>query len=124
MFPEREHIANLLAHLETHTGDDIMGVVVTWMDGTVLFTRPSADIDQDCLAAVTTTLLGLSRCIADELQLGGTNEVVIKSYRGVLMLFPISHQMLMAICVHKGANLGMLSLEAREVVARMRRLLF
>lgn len=114
MATRQEQIATVLDRLSANAGSDVRGVAAVGMDGIVLVSRMSADVNADRVGAVAATMMGVTRRVSGELKIGGPKETIIDSDDGIFMVLPAGSQSLLAISLQKGANLGMVRLEARD----------
>ncbi len=110
----QEQIAVILERFATNAGNDVSGVAAVSMDGIVLVSRMSPDVNADRVGAVAATMMGVTRRVSGELKLGLPEETIIKSGNGLFMVLPAGEQGLLAVNLRQGANLGMVRLEARE----------
>jgi hypothetical protein len=110
----QEQITAVLDRFTANTGNDVVGVAAVGMDGIVLVSRMSADVNADRVGAVAATMMGVTRRVSGELKIGGPEETIIKSHDGLFMVLPAGDQSLLAISLRDGANLGLVRLEARE----------
>lgn len=110
----QEQIAAILERFTNNAGNDVSGVAAVSMDGIVLVSRMSADVNADRVGAVAATMMGVTRRVSGELKLGMPEETIIKSGNGLFMVLPAGDQGLLAVNLRQGANLGMVRLEARE----------
>lgn len=123
MASRQEQITAILEKLTANTGTDVAGVAAVGMDGIVLVSRMSAEVNADRVGAVAATMMGVTRRVSGELKLGHPEEAIIKSNNGLFMVLPAGEQSLLAINLREGANLGLVRLEAREAVAEIGRVL-
>jgi predicted regulator of Ras-like GTPase activity (Roadblock/LC7/MglB family) len=93
------------------------------MDGIVLASRMSSDVNADRVGAVAATMVGVTRRVANELKIGVTEEAILKADNGLFMVLPAGDQSLLAVNVRQGANLGMVRIEAREAAISIGRVL-
>lgn len=114
MATRQDQIAEILDRLRENSGNDVAGVAAVGMDGIVLVSRMSADVNADRVGAVAATMMGVTRRVAGELKIGGPRETIIDSEHGLFMVLPSGDQSLLAINLRQGANLGMVRLEARD----------
>lgn len=114
MASRQEQITAVLDRFTANTGNDVVGVAAVGMDGIVLVSRMSADVNADRVGAVAATMMGVTRRVSGELKIGGPEETIIKSHDGLFMVLPAGDQSLLAISLRDGANLGLVRLEARE----------
>lgn len=123
MASRQEQIATVLEQFATNTGNDVGGVAAVGMDGIVLVSRMSADVNADRVGAVAATMMGVTRRVSGELRIGVPEETIIKSDGGLFMVLPAGDQSLLAINLRQGANLGMVRIEARSAAQEIGRLL-
>jgi hypothetical protein len=114
MATRQEQITEILGRLTANTGNDVAGVAAVGMDGIVLVSRMSSEVNADRVGAVAATMMGVTRRVSGELKIGMPRETIIDSDNGLFMVLPAGDQSLLAINLHQGANLGMVRLEARE----------
>lgn len=123
MASRQEQIANVLEKLVGNTGSDVVGVAAVGMDGIVLVSRMSAEVNADRVGAVAATMMGVTRRVSGELKIGFPRETIIDAGDGLFMVLPAGDQSLLAISLRQGSNLGMVRLEAREAAADIGRVL-
>jgi hypothetical protein len=114
MSTRQEQIAGILDKLRTNTGQDVIGVAAVGMDGIVLVSRMSTEVNADRVGAVAATMMGVTRRVSGELKIGVPRETIIDSVDGLFMVLPAGDQSLLAVNLQLGANLGMVRLEARD----------
>lgn len=114
MASRQDQISNVLQHLSENTNNDVAGVAAVGMDGIVLVSRMSTEVNADRVGAVAATMMGVTRRVSGELRMGSPEETIIKSQEGLFMVLPAGGQGLLAVNLRHGANLGMVRLEARE----------
>jgi len=119
MATRQEQISQVLESLTVNVGTDVSGVAAVGMDGIVLVSRMSADVNADRVGAVAATMMGVTRRVAGELKIGLPKETIIDSDNGLFMVLPAGDQSLLAINLKHGANLGMVRLEARDAAKRI-----
>lgn len=123
MATRQEQIATVLDRLSANAGNDVRGVAAVGMDGIVLVSRMSADVNADRVGAVAATMMGVTRRVSGELKVGSPKETIIDADDGVFMVLPAGGQSLLAINLQKGANLGMVRLEARDAAHEIAQIL-
>jgi hypothetical protein len=114
MATRQEQITEILARLTANTGNDVAGVAAVGMDGIVLVSRMSSEVNADRVGAVAATMMGVTRRVSGELKMGAPRETIIDSDNGLFMVLPAGDQSLLAVSLNRGANLGLVRLEARE----------
>jgi predicted regulator of Ras-like GTPase activity (Roadblock/LC7/MglB family) len=123
MATRQEQLLTILDHLSSNGGSDITGAVVVSMDGIVLASRVSNDVNTDRVGAVAATMVGVTRRVSNEIKIGSMEEAIIKADNGLFMVLPAGEQSLLAVNLRQGANLGMVRIEAREAAAAVGRTL-
>ncbi len=116
MASRQDQIAEILDRFAENAGNDVAGVAAVSMDGIVLVSRMSADVNADRVGAVAATMIGVTRRVSGELKIGFPDEAIIKAANGLFMVLPAGDQSLLAVNLREGANLGMVRLEARDAV--------
>ncbi len=114
MASRQEQIAEVLERLTANAGSDVGGVAAVGMDGIVLVSKMSAEVNADRVGAVAATMMGVTRRVSGELKIGMPKETIIDADGGLFMVLPAGDQSLLAINLRQGANLGLVRLEARE----------
>ncbi len=123
MATRQEQITEILEQLSANAGTDVSGVAAVGMDGIVLVSRMSAEVNADRVGAVAATMMGVTRRVAGELRIGSTRETIIDSENGLFMVLPAGDQSLLAINLRQGANLGLVRLEARDAAKEIGKVL-
>lgn len=123
MATRQEQIAEVLERLTSNAGADVAGVAAVGMDGIVLVSRMSADVNADRVGAVAATMMGVTRRVSGELKIGMPKETIIDADSGLFMVLPAGDQSLLAINLKQGANLGMVRIEAREAAQEIGKVL-
>jgi len=117
MASRQETVIAILERLTINTGPDITGAVAGGMDGIVLVSQMSSEVNVDRVGAVAATMIGVTKRVANELRIGIIEEAIIKADRGLFLVLPAGEKSLLAVNVRRGANLGMIRIEAREAAA-------
>ncbi|MEM8536139.1 MAG: roadblock/LC7 domain-containing protein, partial [Chloroflexota bacterium] len=102
---------------------DVAGVAAVSMDGIVLVSRMAPEVNADRVGAVAATITGVTRRVSTELRIGRPDETIIQAKDGLFMVLPVGEQSLLSVNLRKGANLGLVRLEARETVDALNRIL-
>ena len=113
----QDKVLALLDRLANNLGNDLSGAVAVSMDGIVLAARMSSDINADRVGAVAATMVGVTKRVAAEIKIGATEEAILQANNGLFMVLPAGEQSVLAVNLRKGANLGMVRIEAREIAA-------
>jgi hypothetical protein len=114
MATRQELVLSILEKLSVNAGNDVTGAVAVGMDGIVLASRMSNDVNAERVGAVAATMVGVTRRVSGELKIGLAQEAIIKADNGLFMVLPAGDQSLLAVNLRQGANLGMVRIEARE----------
>lgn len=123
MATRQEQITNILDRLRENAGTDVAGVAAVGMDGIVLVSRMSTEVNADRVGAVAATMMGVTRRVSNEIKIGMPRETIIDAGSGLFMVLPAGDQGLLAINLRQGANLGMVRLEARDAAQDIARVL-
>jgi uncharacterized protein len=123
MASRQDQVLEILDRLTMNSGNDVTGAVAVSMDGIVLASRMSSDVNADRVGAVAATMVGVTKRVSAELKIGATEEAIIKSDNGLFMVLPAGEQSLLAVNLRQGANLGMVRIEAREAAVSIGRAL-
>jgi predicted regulator of Ras-like GTPase activity (Roadblock/LC7/MglB family) len=123
MATRQEQVLAILDRLATNGGSEITGSVAVSMDGIVLASRMSSDINADRVGAVAATMVGVSRRVSGELKIGLTEEAILKANNGLFIVLPAGDQAMLAVNLKQGANLGMVRIEARDAAAEISRVI-
>ncbi len=110
----QDQISAVLDRLASSAGNDVSGVAAVSMDGIVLVSKMSAEVNADRVGAVAATMMGVTRRVVGELKIGATEETIIKADNGLFMVLPAGDQSLLAVNLRQGANLGLVRIEARD----------
>lgn len=123
MATRQEQVLAILDRLAMNGGSDITGSVAVSMDGIVLASRMSNEINADRVGAVAATMVGVTRRVSGELKIGVTEEAILKANSGLFIVLPAGNQAMLAINLKQGANLGMVRLEARDAANEISRVI-
>lgn len=122
MATRQEQVFAALDRLTRNGGSEIAGSVAVSMDGIVLASRMSSDVNADRVGAVAATIIGVSRRVSGELKIGAPEETILKANGGLFIVIPAGDQAMLAVSLAQGANLGMVRLEARDAAAEISKL--
>jgi uncharacterized protein len=122
MATRQEQVLAALDRLARNGGSEIAGSVAVSMDGIVLASRMSTDVNADRVGAVAATIIGVSRRVSSELKIGTPEETILKADHGLFIVIPAGDQAMLAVNLAQGANLGMVRLEARDAAAEISKL--
>jgi predicted regulator of Ras-like GTPase activity (Roadblock/LC7/MglB family) len=102
---------------------EVNGSAVVSTDGIVFASRFSTNVNADRVSAIAATTLGISKRVSKDLQLGETDETIIKGSNGYFLVLPVNDKCLLAVNLNMGGNLGMIRLEARDAVTKIARVM-
>ena len=119
MATRQEQVLAILNRLATNGGNEITGSVAVSMDGIVLASRMSSDVNADRVGAVAATMVGVSQRVSGELKIGLAEEAILKANNGLFIVLPAGDQAMLAVNLKQGSNLGMVRIEARDAAAEI-----
>jgi uncharacterized protein len=114
MASRSEMIASALEQLIANNSSDITGAAVISSDGMLLGSRMGPEVNADRVGAISATMMGVTTRVVNDLKIGKAQEAIIHADNGYLVVVPVSAQIVLAIILRPGANLGMIRLEARD----------
>lgn len=117
MASRSEQLNEILGRLVKSNPSDIAGAVVVGSDGIVMAAHMGSEANIDRVGAITATMQGVTARVAGELKIGATEEVIVRSAQGYLLIMPVSPLIVLSITLRQGANLGMVRVEARDAVS-------
>jgi len=117
MATKQERINTVLNDLKMATSD-IQGVGVISPDGMMIADQLGGN-QGDATAAMGAALGSLAKRVTTTLKVGDFQEVNIRGTNAGILLFDIENRAALIITVSKGANLGLVLLEARQAQAQL-----
>jgi predicted regulator of Ras-like GTPase activity (Roadblock/LC7/MglB family) len=114
MASRSELITSALEQLIANNSADISGAAVISSDGMLLGSRMGADVNADRVGAIAATMMGVTTRVVNDLKIGKAQEAIIHADSGYLVVVPVNAQIVLAIILRPGANLGLIRLEARD----------
>ena len=93
---------------------DIEASAVVSVDGLIMASALSADVEEDRVSAMSAAMLSLGERIASELGRGELTQVYIKGDNGFIVLTSIGDEAVLTGLAHQKAKLGMVFLEMRR----------
>lgn len=93
---------------------DIEASAVVSVDGLIMASALSMDVEEDRVSAMSAAMLSLGERIAGELGRGGLDQVYIRGDNGFIVLSAIGEEAVLTALAHKRAKLGMVFLEMRR----------
>lgn len=119
----QDRILAILDQLTLNLGSDITGAVAVSMDGIVLASRMSSEVNADRVGAVAATMVGVTRRVSGELKIGVPDEAIIRASNGLFIVIPAGDQALLAVNLRQGANLGMVRIESHDAATAISQVL-
>lgn len=118
----QSRVSDQLRVLRTST-PDILGAVVVNMDGFVISSLIPSDADEDLIAGMAASLLGVSERISSDLMGADTEQVFVRSPQGYVVLTSISNDAALVLLVSREAKLGLIFLEVKRAAGGLAQLL-
>lgn len=98
---------------------DIEASAVISGDGLIIASVLENKADPDRFAAMCASLLALAARAAHEIQRGRLRLVLVDGEDGAVLLVHAGRNMVLAVAVRKGANLGMIFHESKKTAAKL-----
>jgi len=114
-------ITDTLRVLRTST-PEIIGAVVVNMEGFVVSSLLPADVDEELIAGMAASLLGVGERISNDLMGAGMEQIYTRSPKGYIVLQAITNDAALVLLVTREAKLGLVFLEVKRVAAELARL--
>ncbi|MEM3364276.1 MAG: roadblock/LC7 domain-containing protein [Candidatus Micrarchaeia archaeon] len=105
---KRQELETILAELRKV--GDISASAIVRRDGLMVASDMPNYVDGRTIAAMTAALVGTAETSADELKIGGFNQVIVESGDGKLVATGAGSMAILACLVSKNANLGLVLL--------------
>jgi predicted regulator of Ras-like GTPase activity (Roadblock/LC7/MglB family) len=118
---KQEQLGKVISELKTAV-PEIMGVSLASLDGLNII----SDLEESNaarIAALTATASGLGKRVTTTLSLGEDQELVIRGEKGLFSVYRIENLAVLAVLTRAGANLGLINLEARNAVSKIKDIL-
>ena len=100
-----QELTNILDQMMRQT-DDIMGSMISSIDGIAWAERLESSLDKHRFAAMSSALLALSDNLSSEAETGTTKNVLIEGNDGKIFVMHAGSNLLLTVFVKSGANLG------------------
>ena len=113
MVSRTEQMVARLRDLQAGT-PDIEGSAVVSVDGLIMASSLPADIEEDCVSAMSAAMLSLGERIAQELSRGILEEIYIKGSRGYILLMAVGEEAVLTSMARAEARLGLIFLDMRR----------
>ncbi len=117
-----ESIAERLKELEKLT-PELEGAAVVSVEGLMIASRLPEALSDDVMAAMSAAMLALGERIAQDLNRGKLDQVVIKGDQGYVLLMAVNENAVLAALVSEEAKLGLVFLDMRKALVNLRQLL-
>lgn len=114
-------ITDALRVLRTST-PDIVGAVVVNMEGFVVASLLPSDVDEELIAGMAASLLGVGERISSDLMGANMEQIYTRSPKGYIVLQAITSDAALVLLVTREAKLGLVFLEVKRVAAELARL--
>jgi predicted regulator of Ras-like GTPase activity (Roadblock/LC7/MglB family) len=118
---KQEQLGKVISELKAAV-PEIMGVSLASLDGLNII----SDLEESNaarIAALTATASGLGKRVTTTLSLGEDQELVIRGEKGLFSVYRIENLAVLAVLTRAGANLGLINLEARTAVSKIKDIL-
>jgi len=117
-----ESITERLNELEKLT-PELEGAAVVSVEGLMIASRLPEALSDDVMAAMSAAMLALGERIAQDLNRGKLDQVVIKGDQGYVLLMAVNENAVLAALVSEEAKLGLVFLDMRKALVNLRQLL-
>jgi len=117
-----DEVGSVLRGLAMDLGHDVVGAMLIYRNGFVVSSISRNGVDSKSLSAVLATLKGSIDRMLGKAGLGGSDLIIIKSGKFVIIVTPVNQDVLLANVLHDAANLGLALLaveNAREKISKV-----
>jgi predicted regulator of Ras-like GTPase activity (Roadblock/LC7/MglB family) len=117
-----DEIDSVLRGLAMDLGHDVVSAMLIYRNGFVVSSISRNGVDSKSLSAVLATLKGSIDRMLGKAGLGGSDLIIIRSGRFVIIVTPVNQDVLLANVLHDAANLGLALLaveNAREKISKV-----
>ncbi len=111
-------ITDALRVLRTST-PEVVGAVVVNMEGFVVASLLPSDVDEDVIAGMAASLLGVGERISADLMGSSMEQIYARSQKGYVVLQAINAEVALVLLVTREAKLGLVFLEVKRVAAEL-----
>lgn len=115
-------ITDTLRVLRTST-PEIIGAVVVNMEGFVVSSLLPSDVDEELIAGMAASLLGVGERISADLMGSSMEQIYARSPKGYIVLQAINADAALVILVTREAKLGLVFLEVKRVSGELARVI-
>ncbi len=102
---------------------DLRGAMIASVDGLPIVKSFADGVDANRVAAMAATALGLGKRIGDTLGTGELNETSVSGTDGQVFIYTAGKKGVLAIVAPAGTNVGLLHMEARDMVETIKAVL-
>jgi uncharacterized protein len=113
-------ITDVLRVLRTST-PEIIGAVVVNMEGFVVSSLLPSDVDEELIAGMAASLLGVGERISADLMGSNMEQIYARSQKGYIVLQAINAEAALVILVTREAKLGLIFLEVKRISGELAR---
>jgi predicted regulator of Ras-like GTPase activity (Roadblock/LC7/MglB family) len=94
---------------------DLKGVLLASTDGLPVAHSLTNGADPNRVAAMATAACSLGRKVTETFGTGNLGEVAVQAEEGAMFVYSVGSKAVLAVLSPRGANAGLIHLEAREV---------
>ncbi len=116
-----EMMVDRLRDLQAGT-PDIEGSAIVSVDGLMMASALSADVEEDRVAAMSAAMLSLGERIAGELGRGEMEEVYVRGDEGYVFLKAVGEEAVLTVLARRDAKLGLIFLDMKRATQDLARL--
>lgn len=130
VMPERsrnERIIEQLDQLMRSNLSDITGAALLTSDGMPVASRIGSDLAQgnpERTATIAATVMGVAARVVGELKMGRARETIVRAEGGYLLVMPVNSQLILALMLRTGANLGLARIDAQVACQSINSLMY
>lgn len=101
---------------------DIEGSAIVSVDGLMMASSLSADVEEDRVAAMSAAMQSLGERIASELARGTVEEVYVRGNEGYVFLKAVGQEAVLTVLARREAKLGLIFLDMKRAADDLSRL--
>lgn len=106
-----------------HASADVIGSAILTSDGFVVASLLPSEIDEELVAGMAATLLGVGERISKEMMNSELEQAYIRAKDGYVIANSLTDQEVLIILTTRQVKLGLIFMEARQRAAELARLL-
>ncbi len=114
-----ERISKRLDRLRDMSAD-IDALALVSIEGLVIARSGQGELDDERIGAMSAAMLALGERIADELERGKLDQIVIKGHAGIALLMTLDENAVLCALTADEAKLGLLTLDLRRIASHLR----